>query len=130
MIGKTAIIDDFLAQHVIAVAGVSRWGQKFGNKVFRNLKARGYQVYAINPHAVQVEGVDCYPGIGSLPAPVDGVVSVVPPEETEKLIRDAHAAGVRRIWMQPGAESPAAVALARSLGMTVVDGECIMLYPG
>jgi hypothetical protein len=130
MIGKTAIIDDFLAQHVIAVAGVSRGGQKFGNKVFRNLKARGYQVYAINPHAAQVEGVDCYPGIGSLPVPVDGVVSVVPPEETEKLIRDAHAAGVRRIWMQPGAESPAAIALGRSLGMSVVDGECIMLYPG
>jgi predicted CoA-binding protein len=61
---------------------------------------------------------------------VDGVVSVVPPEETEKLIRAAHAAGVRRIWMQPGAESASAVALARSLGMAVVAGECIMLYPG
>ncbi len=130
MTGETAEIIDFLAQHVIAVAGVSRGGQKFGNRVFRNLKARGYQVYAINPHAAQVEGVDCYPDLRALPARVDGVVSVVPPEETEKLIRDAHAAGVPRIWMQPGAESTAAVAQARSLAMSVVVGECIMLYQG
>jgi uncharacterized protein len=130
MTGESADITDFLAQHIIAVAGVSRGGQKFGNRVFRNLKARGYQIYAINPNAAQVEGVDCYPDVTALPARVDGIVSVVPPEETEKLIRAAHAAGVRRIWMQPGAESPAAVALGRSLGMSVVDGECIMLYPG
>ena len=43
------IIDDFLAQRRIAVAGVSRNPHKFGNVLFRELKQRGYDVLPLNP---------------------------------------------------------------------------------
>ena len=122
-------IDDFLAQHIIAVAGVSRGGKKFGNRVYRNLLARGYRVFPVNPHVRQVEGVACYPNLKSLPEKVDGVVSVIPPQETEILVREAGMIGIRRVWMQPGAESERAIALGKELGMAIVAGECIMLHP-
>ena len=91
-------IDDFLAQQVLAVAGVSRSGKKFGNLVFRDLTRKGYRVFAINPHAEKIEGVTCFPDLASLPEPVGGVIAVIPPEETLHLVQDMQKAGIRRLW--------------------------------
>lgn len=122
-------IDEFLSQSVLAVAGVSRGGKKFGNRVFRNLKSKGYRVFPLNPNTKEVEGEVCYPDLTALPESIDGLVSVVPPEVTETLVRSMAESGIRRIWMQPGAESAAAISLCRQHGIAVVAGECIMLFP-
>ena len=57
-----AAIADFLAQERIAVAGVSRepGGKHGGNVVYKRLKERGYQVFAVNPNADTVEGDPCF----------------------------------------------------------------------
>jgi hypothetical protein len=129
MAAKQSLIDDFLAQPVLAVAGVSRGGKKFGNQVFRDLRTKGYRVYPINPNAAEAEGVVCYPNLAALPEPVGGVIAVVPPEETEKLVREANALGISRVWFQPGAESAAVIAFANQVGMNVIANECIMTFP-
>lgn len=69
-------IDDFLAQKRIAVVGVSRQGKKFGNWAYKELRAKGYEVYPINPTASEVEGDRCYPALSALPVTVDGVLTV------------------------------------------------------
>jgi len=123
-----AVIDEFMAQPAVAIVGVSRGGKKFGNQIFREMKQKGYKVYPINPKADQVENEPCYPTLTALPEKVQGVVIVVPPAETEKVVREAHAAGIKRIWLQPGAESPAAVAFCQENGLQVVKGQCILMY--
>jgi predicted CoA-binding protein len=56
------------------------------------------------------------------------VITIVPPAATEEVVKQAHAAGIKRIWMQQGSESEAAIRYCRDNGMTVIDGECILMF--
>ncbi len=123
-----AAVADFTAQKKLAVVGVSRKGRKFGNMAFKELKKQGYQLFPVNPNAETIEGGPCYPSLSALPEPVDGVLVVVPPGETEKVVREAAAAGIKRVWMQQGAESPEAIRFCRENGIEVVHGECILMF--
>jgi predicted CoA-binding protein len=123
-----ALVTDFVSQRKLAVVGVSRQGKKFGNMAFRELKAKGYRLLPVHPQAETIEGERCYPNLAALPEPVDGVLVVVPPAETEKVVREAAAAGIRRIWMQQGAESPAAIKFCQENGLDAVHGECILMF--
>ncbi len=120
-------VDGFLAEKSLAVVGVSRGSGKFGNAVARTLRMKGYRVFAINPRADEIDGEPCYPNLASLPEPVGGVVMVVPPAVTEKVVGEAVRAGIRRAWMQPGAESPEAIELCVKNDISVVYQECIMV---
>jgi predicted CoA-binding protein len=127
MTTKTAV-EDFISQRTLAIVGVSRGGKKFGNAIFRELKEHGYKLYPIHPEADTLEGEPAYKDFKSLPEKVDGVIVVVPPAQTEKIVRDAAAAGIKRIWMQQGAESEAAVRFCQENGIAEVHGECINMF--
>ena len=119
----------FLSRPRIAVVGASRSRLKYGNIVYRSLRSRGYEVYAVNPAADAVEGDPCCRDLASLPVPVDAAIFIVPPEKTETLVRDAAAFGFRHVWMQPGAESDAAVRFCEENGLRPVHGLCILTGP-
>jgi len=125
-----AAVEDFISQQTLAVVGVSRGGQKFGNMAYRELKAKGYNLYPIHPTAEMLEGDRAYADFKSLPEKVGGVLVIVPPAQTEKVVREAAAAGIRRVWMQQGAESDAAIHLCQENGIAEVHGECIMMFAG
>ena len=120
-----ASIEDFLKQRTIAVVGASRKKGKFGNTLFRELKAKGYTAIPINPNSDTIEGERCYPNLKALPVKVDGVAVVVPPHEAERIVREAAEAGIPRVWLQQGAESKEAVRFCEEQGMSVVHGECM-----
>lgn len=123
-----AAVHDFLAQRSLALIGMSRGGKKFGNSIYQELSAKGYRVLPVHPTAEAIGGARCYPSLRALPEAVGGVVVVVPPAETEKVVREAAEAGIRRVWLQQGAESPAAVRFCEEQGMQVVHGECILMF--
>lgn len=123
-----ASIDDFLKQRTIAVVGASRDTKKFGTLLFRELKAKGYKAFPVNPHAETIEGDPCYPSLKALPVKVDGAAIVVPPAEAERVVREAAEAGISRVWLQQGAESPAAIEFCETHNISVVHGECMMMY--
>jgi len=120
-------IEDFLAQETLALAGVSRTGRGYGNRVLHDLSAKGYRVFPIHPEARELAGHTAYPSLADLPEPVQGLVLVVPPPQTEALVRQAAAQGIRRIWMQPGAESHEAITFCQSHGLAVVHHRCILM---
>ena len=122
------IVDSFLAQKTLAIAGASRSGVGFGCIVLKHLAAKGYEVLPIHPAAKEVEGSRCYPSLADLPKPADGLVLIVPPQQTEVLVREALAQGIRRVWMQPGAESPEAVRFCEKNGIELVyGGDCVLV---
>jgi uncharacterized protein len=123
-----AVVDDFVAQRTLAVVGVSRQSKKFGSYAFRELKQRGYRVFPVHPQAETIEEDRCYPSLRQLPEAVDGVLIVVPPDQTEQVVRDAAAAGIKRVWMQQGAASPEAIRFCRENGISEVHGECILMF--
>jgi predicted CoA-binding protein len=123
-----AAVDDFVSQKTLALVGMSRQSKKFGNYAFRELTQRGYRVFPIHPVAENIEGEKCYPSLSRLPETVGGVVAVVPPAQTEKVVRDAAAAGIKRVWMQQGAGSPDAIRFCQENGISEVHGECILMF--
>ncbi|MCC6858914.1 MAG: CoA-binding protein [Bryobacterales bacterium] len=123
-----AAIEGFLAERSLAVVGVSQRPRGFGRIAYKELKSKGYRVFAVNRGGGGVEGDPAYPSLSSLPEPVGGAVIVVPPQETERVVRDAAAAGIRKVWMQQGSESEAAIRYCEQGGMSVVHGRCILMF--
>jgi uncharacterized protein len=123
-------ITDFTAGKRIAIAGVSRNGKGFGNIARKELAARGYQVFPVNPRADVIDGAPCYPGLAALAGQVDGVLVCVPAQEGAEVLHEAASVGIHNVWIQQGAESPELVALAQTLGLNAVSGKCILMYAG
>jgi predicted CoA-binding protein len=124
---------DFLAQRRIAVAGVSRTaGSHGGNVIYKRLRDRGYQVFAVNPNTDTVEGDACYRDLASIPGGVDGVVIATNPNETGSVVADCERLGIKRVWMHRsfagGSVSDAAVDAGRKAGMTVIAGACPLMF--
>lgn len=122
-----ARIDAFTAGRTIGLAGASRGGRKFGNAVLRALRQRGYRVLPVHPAAATIDGEPAVARLADLP-PVDGLVLVTPPAQTELLVRAAAEAGITRLWIQQGAESADALAYCAEHGLEVVHGECLLMY--
>jgi predicted CoA-binding protein len=124
-------IQAFLDSGPFAVVGASTLRSKYGNKVLRCYQQHGLEVYPINPREPEVEGVKAYPSLAALPVPVKALSVITPPAITEQVVREAAAAGVTHLWMQPGAESPAAIRSAESLGISVIaGGPCLLVVLG
>lgn len=121
-------VADFVSQRTLALVGMSRGGRKFGNAVYRELTAKGYTVLPVHPSAASIDGARCWPDLASVPGPVGGVIVVVPPAETERVVQNALDAGITRVWMQQGAASPAAVRACEARGVHPVHGECILMF--
>lgn len=117
----------FVAEKTLALVGFPR-KRGFGKQLFAHLRRSGYKVLPINAQADRIDGEPCYRRLDDLPEPVAAVVTVVPPGETEKIVEDCGRLGIRRIWMQQGSESPAAVGRCRDLGIAVVAGECLIMH--
>ncbi len=121
-------VQEFMDQKTLAVVGVSRDPKKFGNLAYRELKARGYRVFPINRYLDSIDGAACYSNLQALPEKVDGVLIVVPPKETEQIVREADALAIQRVWMQQGSESNTAIEYCRKRGISEVHGECILMF--
>jgi uncharacterized protein len=121
-------IQDFIEGKRIAVVGASRSGKKFGNSAMTELKQRGYQVLVVHPEAQEIDGERCYPNLAAVKGQADSVWICVPPEQAQTALKEAVEAGFDKIWLQQGAQSPEALALAHDLGVTPVAGKCILMY--
>jgi hypothetical protein len=124
---------EFLAHKRVAVTGVSRTpGSHGSNVVYKRLRDRGYDVFAVNPNADSVEGDRAYHDLRSIPGGVEAVVIATRPEIAEETMRECAELGIRRVWMHrgPGAGSVSGTATAygREQGITVIDGGCPCMF--
>jgi predicted CoA-binding protein len=125
---------EFLANKRIAVTGVSRSSPRDhgANTVFKRLRDRGYEVFAINPNADEVEGSPSYPDLRSVPGGVDAVVIATRPEIADETMRECVDLGITSVWMHrgPGAGSVSVTATdyGRAKGVTVIDGGCPLMF--
>jgi predicted CoA-binding protein len=124
-------IEAFLNSGSFAVVGASTDRSKYGNRVLRCYQQHGRKVHPVNPRAPEVEGLHAYPSLAALPEAVPAISVITPPAATEQVVREAHAAGVKHVWMQPGAESDEAIRTAKALGMNVIaGGPCLLVVMG
>jgi predicted CoA-binding protein len=120
---------EFLSHKRVAVTGVSRTpGSHGSNVVYKRLKERGYEVFAVNPNAEEVEADPSYHDLGSIPGGVDAVVIGTRPEIADETMRECAELGIKHVWMHrgPGGGSVSATAAGygRERGIMVIDGGC------
>jgi len=127
MENKRELVNEFLdKKNVFAVVGVSKNPEKYGHMIYKDLKAAGYKVFPLNPNTEEVLGDKCYASLDNLPVKPDVVDVVVPPEITEKVVRECKRLGIGKVWMQPGSESGSAIAFCKDSDIEVLHGVCIM----
>jgi predicted CoA-binding protein len=123
-------IQDFVSSKRIAVAGVSHSEQKMGTGIYKELKLRGYEVFGVNPRLEIIDGDKCHASLEELAGKVDAVVISVPPQQAALVLRDAAAAGIKKVWLQQGSQSIETGKVAKEVGITPVEGKCILMYAG
>ncbi len=124
---------EFLTKKRVAVTGVSRKAQDHGsNVVYKRLRERGYQVFAVNPNADQVEGDRCFHDLKSIPGGVEAVVIGTRPDRAMDTMRECADLGIKHVWMHrafgTGSVSAEATAWGREHGISVIDGGCPAMF--
>ena len=123
----------FLANKRVAVTGVSRRPESHGsNVVYKRLRERGYDVFAVNPNTDEVEGDRSYHDLRSIPGGVDAVVIGTRPQIADETMRECADLGIKHVWMHrgPGAGSvsKSASTYGRERGISVIDGGCPCMF--
>jgi len=125
-------VRDFLAQRRIALVGLSRNPKDSSHVVFREMSERGYDMVPVNPAAAELENRRCFARLQEITPPVDGVLIMTAPQDTDRVVRDCAEAGVQRVWMHrgggQGAVSKEAADFCHQRGIRLVEGYCPLMF--
>ncbi|MFQ5515978.1 MAG: CoA-binding protein [Acidimicrobiia bacterium] len=111
----------------VAVVGATDHPAKYGGIIYRDLKRKGFRVFAVNPNRTTVDGDTAYATLEDIPERPTIVDYVVPASETMLMLGDAEELGLMNAWVQPGAESPAVLSFLQEHGFNYLAGACIMV---
>jgi predicted CoA-binding protein len=125
---KSQSIKSFIQLKNIAVIGVSRTGKGFGAAVYNHLKNNGYTVFAVNRIGGFSNNIKLYPSLFKIDHPIDGIITIVPPAETEDVIRVAFDLNITNVWMQQGSSSKDAINFCKEKEINFISDECILMF--
>jgi len=121
-------IELFMQQPQIAVVGVSRNKNKFGNTVYQTLKKKGIKVLPVNPHLTDFDGDTCFSSIETLPPDVKALFINTPPESTIKIVERAYRKGMKHLWLQQGSSNDEVIKYLEGKEINYVSDRCIMMF--
>ena len=115
------------AERPVAIIGASADRKKWGNKAVRAYTDEGYTVWPVNPKGGEIEGKGTYSSIEELPG-LPFVASIYLHEDAAMEALDALAEMERVsgnriavVYLNPGADSPQALARAKDLGLYAIS---------
>lgn len=119
---------EFLRARRIALVGVSRSEKEMSRVVMRELLQRGYDVVPVSPVLEHAEGRTCVRRVQDIRPPVEAALLMTPRTQTDVVVQDCIAAGVRTIWMHRGAgagsATPSAIEACRANAVALVTDLC------
>jgi acyl-CoA synthetase (NDP forming) len=136
-------IESLFHPRSVAIVGLPR-GLKTGKLFLLALQDQKFagDIYPVNPHVDEIDGLKTYPGVSAIPGPVDLAIVLVPSQYTMPVIRECVAKGVKGVilftagYRETGSQEGARlerkiVATARSGGMRVIGPNGMGFYvPG
>jgi acyl-CoA synthetase (NDP forming) len=132
-----ASLRHIFAAESVAVVGASRRPECVGRAILHNLVTGGYtgQVYAVNPHASELEGIPCLASPAALPGPVDVAVVVVPRPAVLDVAEECGKRGVKALVVITSgldrAGKASLLACCRRHGMRLIGPNCFgIAVPG
>jgi uncharacterized protein len=112
----------------IAVVGASNNPDKFGYKVYKQLKEIGYEVVPINPREELIQGDNCYDNLYTLGEyKVDLICFIVPPDIANKVTQTAIKLGYKYFWYQPGSFDSNTLLLNLNKDINIITTKCILI---
>jgi predicted CoA-binding protein len=121
-------INQFMKQPNIAVVGVSRNKNKFGNTVYHTLKKKGIKLLPVNPHMTHFDGDKCFSSIETLPPDVNALFVNTPPESTIKIVESAYKKGIKNMWLQQGSTNDEVISYLKGKDVNYISDRCIMMF--
>lgn len=121
-------INNFLSLKTLALIGVSRDSKKFGNAIYKELKLKNYTVYPVNPNLDKYENETCYPDLKSLPFLPEGLIIVTNREKSLGIVKDAHSAGIKNIWITQMSETKETIEYCEQNNINVIYKQCILMF--
>lgn len=118
--------EKMLEKKVWAVIGANENPDKYGNMIYKKLKARGYKVYPVSPNYEVIDGDKCYPNLKALPEIPEVLDMVVSPKRGVAVIEEAAELGIKDIWLQPGTFNNELLELIESKGLNSVQA-CVLV---
>lgn len=122
-------IDHFLDCQSMAIAGASRDEKSFSAQVAKQLSKLGYNLWYVNPlfETKEVENQRVQ-SLAMLPAHVNHLLVLTSKGQTESVVQQAVAQGIKNLWIQQYSETPKALELARQNNLDTVHHQCIFMF--
>lgn len=132
----------FRAENIFLVIGATNDSEKYGSKVFLDLRQAGYNVIAINQHGGEVHDTPAYTSVTEFLQRIEKlfseekrhethaklvVVLVIPPRAALTVVQEAAEHEITKYWFQPGAESDEALRFCDEHDFTVIHDQCIIV---
>ncbi len=111
----------------LAIIGATDAPGKYGGIIYRDMKAKGFTVYAVNPGRDTVAGDTCYARVTDIPETPTMAVFVVPAPRGLRVLEDCKEAGIENIWIQPGAFSSDLREALETGGFDWLAEACVMV---
>ena len=111
----------------VAVIGATDRRGKYGVIIYRDLKRKGFKVYAVNPYRETVDGDPCWKSVKDLPETPTIADFVIPAKRGLQVLDECEEARILNIWLQPGAESPELIEKLDAGPFTWLAHACIMV---
>ncbi|MEU3645272.1 GNAT family N-acetyltransferase [Lentzea sp. NPDC034063] len=127
-IADVASLSHVLRPGSIAVVGAGRSETSVGHAVLRNLVDGNFtgDLYAVNPHAKSVAGVDCYASVEELPEAPELAVLCVPAKAVPAVAEECGRRGVRALVVISSGVDPTALRnVVSAHGMRLVGPNCL-----
>jgi len=132
-----ASLEPLLAPRSVAVVGAGHLPGSIGRRILLNIRdaSFGGALYAVNPHAGDIEGVPCVPSVAALPEAPDLVVVAVPAARVLEVAQECGKRGAGSLvvitsGLTPAQESSLLEASRRG-GMRLVGPNCFgVAVPG
>ena len=109
-----------------AVIGVTPDKSKYGYKIYKRLKEKGYHTFGVSPKYLEIDGNKMYENLDVIPSPIDVVVFVINPKYAKEYIGQMRTIGIGYAWMQPGTYNDEILDLMQSHGITPIL-DCILI---
>lgn len=121
--------DFFQRFNRFAVLGLSRDPKAFSRTACTFLASQGCDIYPLNPHTDNIDGLTCYQTVASLPDQVQAAIFFTPPRVTEQLLPQCKERGILDIWFQQGSADEAVLKVAEKMGFNFTRSCVFMHHP-
>jgi hypothetical protein len=128
MYRDVADINSFLSSKSVALIGVSRNKQSYSRALLDAFVSKGFNVYAVNPNVLDIDGVKSFQSVAELPAEIEAAYIINKKELAIGLAQEVASKGIKKIWIHVKCDDPKIKDLCKEHGVTMIAGECFFMW--